>query len=120
KGPIVVIDNTDQYRRLQEYCFTIAQQIAKKLTCLVVISMREERFYASTIHGVLDAYQNSGFHLGSPSPQNVFLRRIQFALKLLSNPVRKFDITPLDISESTTETIRTLLINLRSEFQSDN
>lgn len=119
KGPIVIIDNTDQYRSLQEYSFTIAQQIAKKLSCLVVISMREERFYASTIHGVLDAYQNSGFHLSSPSSHNVFLRRLDFVQRLLRDPARRQEILPPGTSEQAIGTVQKLLWNLENEFRSD-
>lgn len=86
KAPIIVIDNTDQYSEdLQEICFSIAQEISQKLACLVVISMREERFYASSIHGVLDAYQNSGFHISAPSPKEVFLKRTAYVLMLLTS-----------------------------------
>lgn len=86
KAPIVVIDNTDQFNEtLQESCFSIAQEISKKIACLVVISMREERFYASSIHGLLDAYQNSGFHISGPSPKDVFLKRVNYVLRLLSS-----------------------------------
>lgn len=119
KGVIVVIDNTDQYRALQEYCFTHAQQIAKSLSCLVVISMREERFYASSIRGVLDAFQNSGFHLSSPSPHNVFLKRLEFVQRLLGNPVRRLEILPPDTSLTVVGTIQTLLRNLATEFRSE-
>lgn len=119
KGVIVVIDNTDQYRALQEYSFTHAQQIAKMLGCLVVISMREERFYASTIKGVLDAFQNSGFHLGSPSPHNVFLKRLDYVLKLLSSPTKTYNFLPSEITPEIVLTIQVLLRNLRSEFSSN-
>lgn len=87
KAIIAVIDNTDQYKtELQETCFTIGQEISAILSCIVVISMREERFYASSIHGVLDAFQNSGFHITSPQPKEVFLRRISYVEKLLKVP----------------------------------
>lgn len=119
KGVVVVLDNTDQYRALQEYCFTHAQQIARSLNCLVIISMREERFYASTIRGVLDAFQNSGFHLSSPSPHNVFLKRLEFVQKLLADSTRKGDVLPADTPISEVETIQTLLRNLANEFRSD-
>lgn len=67
KGVIVVLDNTDQYKSgVQDFCFSSAQEISKQLGCTALISMREERFYDSKIHGVLDAYQNSGFHISSP------------------------------------------------------
>lgn len=119
KGVIVVIDNTDQFRGLQEYCFTHAQSIANTLKCLVIISMREERFYASTIHGVLDAFQNSGFHLSSPSPQDVFLKRINYVLRLLNNKSRRSEIIDPETTPETITAITALLRNLRSEFQSN-
>ncbi|MFZ1984532.1 MAG: hypothetical protein WAU91_08960 [Desulfatitalea sp.] len=66
KGTIIVLDNTDQYSpAVQDYCFTLAQHIATIVDGLVVISMREERFYSSRLHGTLDAFQNNGFHLSS-------------------------------------------------------
>jgi GTPase SAR1 family protein len=84
KAIIVIVDNTDQFKvELQEDCFSIAQEISVTLSCLVVISMREERFYESSIHGVLDAFQNSGFHITAPEPSQVFLRRIAYVQKLL-------------------------------------
>jgi hypothetical protein len=117
KGVIVVIDNTDQYRAMQEYCFTHAQQIAHTLKCLVIVSMREERFYASSIRGVLDAFQNSGFHLSSPSPENVFLKRLEFVQRLLSNGSRRHELFLLDAPPQVYETIQTLLRNFHKEFR---
>jgi hypothetical protein len=119
KGVIVVLDNTDQYRALQEYCFSHAQQVAKTLNCLVVISMREERFYASTIRGVLDAFQNAGFHLGSPSPRNVFLKRLDFVQRLLADSTRRGDVLPAETPESHLEIVQSLLRNLATEFRSE-
>jgi GTPase SAR1 family protein len=81
---IVIVDNTDQYKEeLQELCFSVSLEMSALLSCLVVISMREEKFHSSSIHGVLDAYQNSGFHITSPEPRQVFLRRIGYVQKLL-------------------------------------
>lgn len=84
KAIIVTIDNTDHNDGpLQDYCFAIGQSIATAFPCVVVISMREERFYLSSIRGVLDAYQNSGFHITSPEPRAVFMRRIEYVMRLL-------------------------------------
>lgn len=94
KGVIVVIDNTDQYGgEIQDYCFTTAQEIAHRLSCVTIISMREERFHNSKIHGVLDAFQNSGFHLSSPKPSTVFLKRLEFTIEILQNPSRRGELT---------------------------
>lgn len=94
KGVIVVIDNTDQYDgEIQDFCFTTAQEIARSLSCVTIISMREERFYNSKIHGVLDAFQNSGFHLSSPKPSTVFLKRLEYTIEILKNPDRRGELT---------------------------
>lgn len=86
RGVIVVVDNTDQYSSAtQDYCFALAQEVADRLKCVVLISMREERFYDSKIHGVLDAYQNSGFHISSPKPAEVFKKRLDYTVSLLSS-----------------------------------
>ena len=87
KGPIVVVDNTDQYSGPnQDFCFSSAQEIAEELGCVTLISMREERFYGSKIHGLLDAFQNAGFHISSPKPAQVFRKRLDYVTGLLTSP----------------------------------
>lgn len=100
RGVIVVIDNTDQYSsEIQDYCFTSAQEISSKLNCVTLISMREERFYDSKIHGVLDAFQNSGFHISSPNPAEVFKKRLNYTFNLLEDErKREAQIGGLDAS----------------------
>lgn len=119
KGAIVVIDNTDQYsRKLQEFCFMSAHEIAELLDCLVIISMREERFYASSIHGVLDAYQNSGFHLSAPQPKSVFIKRLEFVANLLSTgPKARLATNSEDANVEIRKTLRSLLKNFEQEFR---
>ena len=117
KAPIVVIDNTDQFSPMnQELCFTIAQDVARKLSCLVVISMREERFYASSIHGVLDAYQNAGFHITPPPPRQVFIRRLQYLQKLLATQDTSTSALPYEIDA---EVLGSLIRILEAEFLSN-
>lgn len=90
KGVIVVVDNTDQYSGPnQDFCFTSAQEISDELACVTLISMREERFYNSKIHGLLDAFQNAGFHISSPKPAEVFKKRLSYTISLLGNPRRR-------------------------------
>lgn len=84
KGVIVVVDNTDQYNGAnQNFCFTSAQEIAAELGCVTLISMREERFHSSKIHGLLDAFQNAGFHISSPRPAEVFRKRLEYTKSIL-------------------------------------
>ena len=85
KGIIIAIDNTDQFSsENQDLCFSVARELSATLNCLVIISMREERYYGSKIHGILDAYALSGFHISSPFPELVFRRRIQYVQQLFS------------------------------------
>ena len=89
KGIIVVVDNTDQYSgENQDFCFTSAQEISEQFSCITVISMREERFFNSKVHGLLDAFQNAGFHISSPKPSDVFKKRLEYTISLLGNSDR--------------------------------
>ncbi len=91
-GAVIVVDNTDQYSsNIQDYCFSSAQEISDMLKCMTIISMREERFYNSKIHGLLDAFQNSGFHISSPRPSEVFRKRLEYTIFLLESPRRRGD-----------------------------
>jgi len=86
KAIIINIDNTDQFdQNLQDYCFSIANQLSEKLYCLSIISLREERFISSSIEGYLDAYEKNGFHISSPNPRQVFLKRLIFIEKKINN-----------------------------------
>jgi GTPase SAR1 family protein len=90
KGIIVVVDNTDQFSGLnQDFCFTSAQEIADELGCVTLIPTREERLYNSKIHGVLDAFQNAGFHISSPKPAEVFRKRLDYTMSLLQDRNRR-------------------------------
>lgn len=81
KGLIIFLDNMDQLPpELQDVCYLTAIELAKKLSCLVIISMREERFYTAKAKGVLDAYHTPGFHLSAPVVPEVLIKRIDFIL----------------------------------------
>ncbi len=84
KGLIIFLDNMDQLpQELQDVSFLTAIEIAKKLSCLVIISMREERYYNAKTNGVLDAYHTPGFHLTSPVIPDVIFKRILFIIDKL-------------------------------------
>lgn len=117
KGVVLVIDNTDQYPTLQEHCFTRAQQLSKTLGGLVIVSMREERFYASSIRGVLDAFQSAGFHLSSPPPENVFVKRLEYVQKILASESRRVAQLPQDIPQPALTTVQALIRNFTAEFR---
>ena len=119
KGVIVVVDNTDQYSaEIQDFCFASAQEISKELGCTVLISMREERFYVSKIHGVLDAFQKSGFHISSPKPSEVFKKRLDYTVRLLENVRTRDQLLPDIDDKICADSIKYLKILCR-EFSKD-
>jgi hypothetical protein len=82
KGLVILLDNMDQLRpELQDVCFLTGKELSKRLDCLVIVSMREERYYRAKTAGVLDAYHNKGFHLSSPKPKKVFEKRILYMIR---------------------------------------
>jgi GTPase SAR1 family protein len=117
KGIIVVIDNTDQYEReVQDLCFATSHEIAKELKCLSIISMREERFVASSIRGTLDAFHNAGFHISAPSPKKIFLRRLEYVSDLMGSKSRRKEVFGDDIRDESVDTIRQIVRVLSQEF----
>ncbi|ELB2263696.1 hypothetical protein QNZ58_003540 [Vibrio parahaemolyticus] len=120
KGAIVVVDNTDQYSsEIQDFCFTSAQEISKELGCVSLISMREERFYDSKIHGVLDAFQNSGFHISSPNPAEVFRKRLRYTMSLLSS-LEKRNTVLGDMDDEIVKDCKIYLDILNQSFSNSN
>ncbi len=85
KGLIIFLDNMDQLNPdLQDLCYLTAIEIAKKLSCLVIISMREERFYIAKTKGALDAYHTPGYHLSAPVIPEVIIKRLLYIIETLS------------------------------------
>jgi len=117
RAVIVVIDNTDQFdTSIQEFCFQIAQEISAELQCLVIISMREERFYASSVKGTLDAFHNAGFHISSPPPIEVFERRLKYVIGKLSTKRGRDELLGDNVIPETSERISKLFRTLAHEF----
>jgi hypothetical protein len=84
KGLIVFLDNMDQLNvELQDKCYLTAVEISKRLSCLVIISMREERFYNAKTKGVLDAYHTPGYHLTAPVIPEVLVKRLEYIIEEL-------------------------------------
>ena len=84
KGLIIVLDNLDQLPfELQRICVLTAAEISHKLSCLVIMSLREERYFNLKDKGVLDAYHTSGYHLPSPVITDVIIKRLAYILEEL-------------------------------------
>jgi len=86
KGLIIFIDNMDQIDpELQDTTYLTTVEIAKKLSCLVIISMREERYYIAKTKGALDAYHTPGFHLSAPVIPEVISKRLRYIINKLNS-----------------------------------
>ncbi|WP_421173963.1 hypothetical protein [Aeromonas enteropelogenes] len=119
KGVIVVVDNTDQFStEIQDFCFSSAQEISNELHVVTLISMREERFHNSKTHGLLDAFQNSGFHISAPKPSTVFQKRLSYTINLLSDEAKRDDIIS-DLDSSFVKDSVIYLEILKNEFNRD-
>jgi hypothetical protein len=119
RGIVVVLDNTDQYSSEgQDFCFQIAQDVSKRLQCITLISMREERFHNSKIHGLLDAFQNSGFHISSPKPATVFAKRLQYTIDLLKSGKGRAALMA-EVDDETVKEIRIYLEILAKDFATE-
>jgi archaellum biogenesis ATPase FlaH len=85
KALVIFIDNMDQLPpELQDVCFLTASEISDKLSCLAIVSMREERYAEASSRGVLDAYQSPEFHLSSPVITEVIIKRIDYIIEKLT------------------------------------
>ncbi len=115
KGLIIILDNIDQLSpELQDACFLTAIEIAKKLSCLVIISMREERYYNAKSRGVLDAYHTPNYHLASPVIPEVILKRLQYIIPEINKAGSE---VATNISEEQLETVVKFLSVCRREIR---
>ena len=120
KGLILVLDNLDQLNPdLQDVCFLTAMEISRKLNCLVIISMREERYFNAKSRGTLDAYHTNGFHIASPIITKVLMKRIGYIIEKLesSQDLRgDFDI----LNDRQLQTVKDFLIICSKGLRSEN
>lgn len=120
KGLIIVLDNLDQLSpELQDVCFLTAMEISRKLNCLVIISMREERYFNAKSRGALDAYHTNGFHIASPVITKVLMKRIGYILEKINNSTDlegEFDI----YSDKQLNTVKEFLIICSKGLRNEN
>lgn len=81
KRVVVVFDNTDQLgEELQESVFLFSQYLSKECFASAIVSLREERFFASFRRGKFDAYGDRRFHISSPDLKDVIRKRLEYGL----------------------------------------
>lgn len=82
---VIVLDNTDQLgERFQEAVFLFAQRLSADLRALCVVALREEKFFAAYRAGVLDAYGDRRFHIGSPHIAHVIRARLSYGIRQIA------------------------------------
>jgi hypothetical protein len=114
KRLVIAFDNTDQLPPvLQDHCFLLAQSITRDLGCIGIISMREERYCRARTVGVLDAYQNAGFHLAAPDLVGVFEKRIRLVVADIGASNRRHISSVLPEDAPSEELQRFFLVCLR-------
>lgn len=85
--PVFVIDNTDEFSlRFQEHVFQFSQSIKRNINhCLVIFPVTDKsawRFSKTDIFGI---YESKSFFLPTPSPREVFNKRIEFLKSKISS-----------------------------------
>ena len=79
---------------------------------------RHQIIDVSRIHGTLDAYQNSGFHLTSPKPEVLFQKRLIYLLRILYDGERAKRIA--ELSDEGIEHVKTIAKIFLREFRNPN
>lgn len=86
---VVFLDNVDQrLPSFQEEVFLIAHSIASNWPVTAFVALRPETFSLSRAKGTLAAYQPRVFTIEPPRVDQVILKRLQFALRLLQDSGR--------------------------------
>jgi hypothetical protein len=84
KTIVIVFDNTDQLgERLQENMFLFAKYISTIYETINVVALREEKYFVAHKKGILDAFGERSFHIGSPNLNSILTKRFQYGLNIL-------------------------------------
>lgn len=63
----IALDNTDQLgEAFQEKVFLFSQRLSSEFSALCIVALREEKFFAAYRRGIVDAFGDRHFHIGSP------------------------------------------------------
>jgi cold shock CspA family protein/predicted type IV restriction endonuclease/GTPase SAR1 family protein len=86
KLPIVVIDNTDEFTLdNKKNIFQFAQSMARHANhCLLIFPVTDKSAWSFSKTDIFSIYQSLSFYLPTPSPREVFRRRVDFLKRRLS------------------------------------
>ncbi|MEQ9073674.1 MAG: hypothetical protein RLP09_07420 [Sandaracinaceae bacterium] len=79
----IVLDNIDQ--RLpdeQVRVFLLGHELCRALDAIVMVALREESYFRADQAGAFNAYHNLRYHIASPDPRKVLIRRIDYTTRL--------------------------------------
>lgn len=117
---VVILDNIDQRPvEFQEQVFLIAHSLAETWPGTVFVSLRPDTFYESRTKGSLSAYQPRVFTVPPPRIDAVVSKRLQFALKQLSE-TRRLNSFPIGLfldAPSLTQYITALLESFKQSHE---
>ena len=89
KQIVLFVDNCDQRSYdTQQKAFLMSQQIANEWNVTVFVSLRPETFHHSVREGALSGYHAKAFTISPPRIDAVILKRLEFALRIVSGEVR--------------------------------
>lgn len=82
KNICITLDNADQKsEKFQVNCITAAYDIAKRINCIMLLSMRESSYWKLKNVEPLDAYRGNAYHVSAPSISSALGKRIDVASK---------------------------------------
>jgi hypothetical protein len=83
----LVVDNVDQHvfesPTFHESVFMEANNLAKELRAITIMTLREESFYKSSTGGPFDAYYIEQYRIKSPDMRKLLLLRLEYIMKKL-------------------------------------
>lgn len=89
KLPIVVVDNTDEFTlEIKKSIFQFAQAIARYVQhCLLIFPVTDKSAWSFSKTDIFSIYQSLSFYLPTPSPREVFRRRVDYLKLRLSDVI---------------------------------
>ncbi|WP_136661407.1 cold shock domain-containing protein [Nitratireductor sp. XY-223] len=83
KLPIIVVDNTDEFsERIKQNTFQFAQALRRHANhCLLIFPVTDKSAWSFSKTDIYGIYQSKSFFLPTPSPREVFRKRIDFIQK---------------------------------------
>ena len=87
KLPILVIDNTDEFtHRFKQDLFQFAQSLRRYVNhCLIIFPVTDKSAWSFSKTDLFGIYRSKSFFLPTPSPREIFSKRIDFIKERISN-----------------------------------